>query len=554
MRSVVQSIDYAAIAPAVIVALTAFVVLVADLFLPPARKHLLGWLAGLGVAAALVSLLPLWDSPRRTFCLPAPNAELCSYEVTNLTLILQLLVLGGAFVVVLMSVPTIEERRLPAGEYWFLLLCSVTGAVTIAAGRDLITLVVALELVSLPAFALVAIDRSDRWASEGAMKFFLTSVVSVAVTLYGISLIYGVTGSVHLAGVSEALTDASLQPTVVSLGVVLTLVGFAFKVAAVPFHGWLPDTYVAAPIPVAAYLSVVSKAAGFAGLLLIVGLGFAPYVNIWGPVLAVFAALTMTVANLVALRQRHAVRLLAWSSIAHSGYAMVPLAAAFAPGSAELAIGDALLVTVTYLLVYGVMNLGAFAVVAVVARDRPANRLVDYRGLIRTRPWAGVALAFFLACLAGLPPGLIGLFAKVVVFGSAVDGGVGWLAVVMAINTVIALYYYLVWAAQIFAPAPAPEVAAPAAVPAGATVDAPAAASAIAGTQPAHTDTAGGASLDRESVADAGSVVDRGPVRAAGAVPVGLGLAVGLTLLAGVILSVLPQIVLQVLVNVTAGG
>jgi len=311
---------------------------------------------------------------------------------------------------------------------------------------------------------------------------------------------------------------------------------------------------VAAPIPVAAYLSVVSKAAGFAGLLLIVGLGFAPYVTVWGPVLAVFAALTMTVANLVALRQRHAVRLLAWSSIAHSGYAMVPLAAALAPGPAELPIGDALLVTVTYLLVYGVMNLGAFAVVAVVARDRPANRLLDYRGLIRTRPWAGAALAFFLACLAGLPPGLIGLFAKVVVFGSAVDGGVGWLAVVMAVNTVIALYYYLVWAAQIFAPAPAPAVAVPAAVPVGAPVGAPTAGSAIAGSQPAHTDSAAGASHDREPVVDVGSVIDVGRVRATSEVPVGLGLAVGLTLLVGIILSVLPQIVLQVLVNVPGGG
>ncbi|MCI0688561.1 MAG: NADH-quinone oxidoreductase subunit N, partial [Sporichthyaceae bacterium] len=462
--SLVQSIDYAAIAPPVIVAVTAFAVLVADLFLPAARKAGLGWLAGLGLAAALVALLPLRGAPRQTFCLPGgTGAELagqCSYEVTSLTLILQLLTLGAALVVVLMSAPEIADRRLPAGEYWFLLLCSVTGALVMAAGRDLITLLIALEVVSLPAFALVAIDRADRRASEAALKFFLTSVVATSVTLYGISVLYGATGgSIHLANLAAALDQVSLESPVVGLGVVLTLVGFAFKVAAVPFHTWLPDTYVGAPIPVAAYLSVVSKAAGFAGLLLILGLGFAPYISVWGPLLGIFAALTMTLANLVALRQRHAVRLLAWSSIAHSGYALVPLAAALAPGSAELSIDSALLVTVTYLLVYAVMNLGAFAVTALVARDRPANRLVDYRGLFRSRPWAAVALAFFLACLAGLPPGLIGLFAKVAVFGAAVDGGLGWLAVIMGVNTVIALYYYLVWATQVFAPDPAEAVA-----------------------------------------------------------------------------------------------
>jgi NADH-quinone oxidoreductase subunit N len=496
----IQSIDYAAIAPALIVALTALAVLVADLFLEGARKRLLPWLSLAGVSLALLSLLPLADSDRRTFCLPGQDALLvsCSYVVNQLTLVFQLVALAGAAVVILLSVRVVTETRLPAGEYYFLLLCSVAGAVTMAAARDLVTLVVALEVVSLPAFALVGLRRYDGRSSEAALKFFLISVVSTAVMLYGISLVYGVTGAVHLDRVASALgsLDGGDRSPVAAVGVALTLVGFAFKVSAVPFHFWTPDTYSGAPLPVAAYLSVVSKAAGFVGIILVVSLGFRPYADVWGPLIAVLAALTMTVGNLVALRQRQAVRLLAWSSVAQAGYMLVPLGVAEVenPRGGD-AVGEALSATAAYLLVYGVVNLGAFAVVTVVGRHRPANLLSDYRGLGRTEPATALALAFFLLCLAGLPPGLVGLFAKVVVFRSAVDGGLGWLAVVMAVNVVIALYYYLFWAASMFA-APGPE-----------------------------------------------EVAEPLTFR----VPPETGLAVGLMLGAGLVLSVVPQAVLQVL-------
>jgi NADH-quinone oxidoreductase subunit N len=499
--SLIQSIDYAAIAPPLITALTGLAVLVLDLFVPAERKRALAWLAAAGLLGALGSLLPLRGSPRGTFCLPGADAvRQCSYVVNDLTLVFQLLALAGALVAVLMSANTVAEQRLPAGEFWFLLLSSAAGAAAIAAARDLMTLVVALEVVSLPAFALVAMRRYEGRGSEAAVKFFLVSVVSTAVMLYGISLVYGLTGSVQLSRVSAVLADTKIaagESRVVAVGVVLALVGLAFKVAAVPFHGWLPDTYAGAPVPVAAYLSVVSKAAGFVGFILVVSIGFAPYSDIWGPVVAVLAALTMTVGNLVALRQRHAVRLLAWSTIAHSGYVLVPLGVAVAaePGGTGSSIGEALSASVAYLLVYAVMNLGAFAVVVVVGRQRPANRLVDYRGLVRTEPVTALVLAFFLACLAGLPPGLVGLFAKVVVFKAAVSGGLGWLAVVMAVNTVIALYYYAVWAGLLFA---APDPAAP---------------------PPSYK------------------------------IPPELGLAVGTTLGVAVVLSLLPQIVLNVLVN-----
>jgi len=449
----IQSIDYVAIAPALVVALTAIAVLVLDLFVPARRKSLVGWAGIAGLAGALLALVPLGGDRRTTFCVPGAGLDLpaCSYVVDDLTLVFQALVLAGGVVCVLLSLDTLRDDRLPAGEYVFLMLASIAGAVTLAASRDVLTLVVALEVVSLPAFALVALRRFDSRSSEAALKLFLVSVVSTAVTLFGLSLVYGTTGAVHLDRIATALADPAVRGPATALGVVLAVAGFAFKVAAVPFHFWAPDTYAGAPVPVAAYLSVVSKAAGFVGLALLLTEAFGPYADVWAPVAAVLAALTMTVGNLVALRQTQAVRLLAWSSIAQSGYMLVPLGAAGAGGDA---IDDVLPATVAYVLAYAVMNLGAFAVVTLVGRHRPANRLEDYRALGRTEPLTAFALAFALACLAGLPPGLLGLFAKVVVFQAPVAEGVGWLAVVMAVNVVIGLYYYLSWAATLYARPP----------------------------------------------------------------------------------------------------
>jgi NADH-quinone oxidoreductase subunit N len=494
VASLIQSIDYAAIAPVLAVAGAALAAMLVDLFAPKAvRRAATTWVSAAGLAVALALLLPLRGEDRSTFCTPpggwfgqrlpgAAPPERCSYVVDGFTLVLQLVMLGGALIVVLLSARTVAAERLPAGEYHVLLLFSVSGAVTLAAARDLITLVLALEVVSLPAFALVGLRRDDGRASESALKFFLVSVVSTAVMLYGVSLVYGVTGEVHLRQVAENLAAARGQGDVVAAtGVLLTLAGFAFKISAVPFHVWVPDTYVGAPLPIAAYLSVVSKAAGFAGLLLVVTLGFAPWADVWSPVLAVVAALTMTVGNLVALRQRHAVRLLAWSSVAQAGFILAPLGAvAHGAGSSGSGGGQgaepstALVAAAAYLAIYAVMNLGAFACVAMLAEDTDGAdgtrsrglRIADHRGLARRRPLVGGALAFFLVCLAGLPPGLVGLFAKVVVFRAVVDGGAGWLAVVMAVNTVVALVYYLSWTVTLFAEPEARTEGQPAARPA----------------------------------------------------------------------------------------
>ncbi|MFE9512133.1 NADH-quinone oxidoreductase subunit N [Streptomyces sp. NPDC006643] len=461
--SLVQSVDWLAIAPPALTAAVALIVLVADLFVPDRRKPLLGALSVAGLAAALLLLIPLRAGDRATFCLTS-DADVCSYTVDQFTLVIQLLVLGGALLTALLSVTELGggtgdgERRgqLPPGEFWFLLLSSAAGAALLPAARDLATLVVALEVATLPAFALVGLKRGDRLSSEAALKFFLSSVTATAVMLLGVSFVYATTGTLHLTEIAGRLDDVPGEfETLASAGVALTLVGFAFKAAAAPFHFWVPDTYVGAPLPIAAYLSVVGKAVGFSGLILVTVIAFPSHSDVWGPAVAVLAALTMTVGNVAALRQSatrawSAVRLLAWSSVAQAGYLLVPIAAAAYAGTDQ--IGS----TVAYALMYAVVNLGAFAIAALVARTKPLNRLVDYRALASERPLVALAMGFFLLCLAGLPPGVIGLFAKVTVFSSAVDAGLGWLAVVMAVNVVVALFYYLQWTAALFrAPEPA---------------------------------------------------------------------------------------------------
>ncbi|MEU3256060.1 NADH-quinone oxidoreductase subunit N [Streptomyces sp. NPDC006997] len=452
-QSVVQSVDWLAVAPPTLAALVALVVLVADLFVADARKALLGWVSVAGLAASALMLLPLLDGDRSTFCLTGAP-DVCSYTADRFTLVVQFLVLGGALLAALLSVTALKDARggLPEGEFWFLLLSSAAGAALLPASRDLATLIVALEVASLPAFALVGLRHGDKRSSEAALKFFLSSVTATAVSLMGVSFVYAATGTLHLTRIAERIQDVDGQLlTLAQTGVVLTLVGFAFKTAAVPFHFWVPDTYVGAPLPVAAYLSVVGKAVGFTGLILVTVVALPSYADVWGPALAALAALTMTVGNVGALRQQgtraySAVRLLAWSSVGQAGYLLVPIAAAAYSGDAERSIGS----TVAYALMYAAVNLGAFAVAALVGRARALNRIADYRGLYATNPLTALLLAFFLLCLAGLPPGIIGLFAKVAVFSAAVDAGLGWLAVVMAVNVVIALFYYLQWTALLF--------------------------------------------------------------------------------------------------------
>jgi len=449
----IQTIDYAAIAPPVIVASGGVVVLVADLFVGRAARRAVAFtlsivstLAALGATAWLAR-----GSSRSTLCLP----DGCSYVADDFAMFFQLLFLSVLVVVLLMSVSGVAQDRMPPGEYHALLLWSVSGMLVLAAARDLLSLLIALEVVSLPAFVLVGLRRDSARSAEAALKFFLFSVVSTALTAYGIALLYGVTGHITLSGIAEGLraphAHAGAMSALAATAIVLVIAGFAFKVSAVPFHFWTPDTYDGAPVAIAAFLSVASKAAGFAGLIVLLLQGFRSYDDVWGPVIAVLAAVTMTVGNLVALRQWHLVRLLAWSTVAQAGYLLMPLGvAATEGGRSNHELQLAVQATLTYLAVYAAMNLGAFACVTAISRRFPRLAVQDIRGLARSSPWLAVAFALFLTALAGLPPGVAGLFAKVVVLRAAVHGHVTWLAVVAAVNTVIGLAYYLRVAAVMF--------------------------------------------------------------------------------------------------------
>lgn len=498
-----QGVDWAAVAPPMLAAATALAVLVADLWLPRRAAGVLTAISVGGTLAALVAVGLLWGDSRATFCVDSGTGALasCSYVVNPVTLVFQAIVLVGTLVVLLLVHTEIaapaDRRPLPGGETGFLVLSSATGALVLAAGRDLATIVVALEVVSLPAFALVGLRRRDPRGAEGALTFFLVSVVSIAVMLYGVSLVYGATGSLHLDQIAAALADPAGRTSLATAGVLLTLVGLAFKVGAVPFHFWVPDTYAGAPVVVAAYLSVVSKAAGLVGIVVVVSQGFPAYADVWAPAIAVIAVATMTLGNVAALRQHRAVRLLAWSSVAQSGYMLVPLGVATS-GVTGSRLGEALSAVIAYVCVYAVVNLAAFGVVAIVSRHRPAGLIEDYRGLAYTEPASALALGFGLLALAGLPPGVAGLWAKVVVIDSAVSGEAGWLAVAVAVNTVIGLAYYLRWTALLFARP-------------------------VAGREAVSYD-----------------------------VPAASGIAVGLALAVGVAFSVLPQVVLG-LADVSAG-
>jgi NADH-quinone oxidoreductase subunit N len=451
---VTQDIDWLAVSPPLVLALAAVVVLLVDAFAGPPRSRpaalVPAWLTVLAVVLASAPAVRLWGASRETLCLPFPPAAgapaSCSFGVNELTLVFWGVVLFGTAVVALIGTVAAADGRTPSGEWNFLLLCSASGALTIAASRDLVTLVVALEVVSLPAFAMTGLRRGDPAAAEASVKFFLVSVVSTAVMLMGVSLLYGATGSVFLGAVDSALSTGGGTHRVAVVGGLLTIVGLAFKVAAVPFHMWVPDTYVGAPVAVAAYLSVVSKAAGLVGLVLVLEGGMGALRDTWAPVLAVLAALTMTAGNVQALRQRHAIRLLAWSSVAQAGYILVPLGTGVLGG-----VGASM----GYLAVYALVNLGAFAAAAVVGTRYPGQQVSDYRGLAREEPGVGWPMAFALLALAGLPPGVVGLLAKVVVLDAAA-GPATWLAVVMALNVAIGVVYYVRWLLLLVQPAAAP--------------------------------------------------------------------------------------------------
>jgi len=430
------SLDYHALTPEIVLTGVIVVVLVADLFLEERRKWVLSSLASFGLLAAFLPILTLAVSGDDTRSMVGG-----AYVVDNFALVLKALFIGVGYVVLLMSTNYIEEGDYHQGEFYFLLLCSILGMVVMASSRDLITIFVALETLSIPAYILAGWRKRDLKSNEASLKYYLLGVLASAVMLYGMSLIYGHTGSTVLTRIGAQLEGSITAQPLVTVAILFVVVGFAFKVSAVPFHFWAPDTYEGAPTPVTAFLSVASKTGGFVALLQLVFVGFLGRDDVWAPMFGVLAALTMTVGNLIALRQTNIVRLLAYSSIAQAGYILVPLAVA---GTSREAAHSAFTASVVYLLVYAAMNLGAFAVVIAVARKTRSGEISSYGGLFEYAPGMAVLMSIFLFSLAGIPP-LAGAWAKIFVFRAVLDAGTTWavvLGVIAAVNSVIALFYY----------------------------------------------------------------------------------------------------------------
>src|SRR5438067_8015102 len=310
-----------------------------------------------------------------------------------------------------------------------------------SSSRDLITIFVALETLSIPGYLLAGWRKRDLKSNEASLKYYLLGVLASAVMLYGMSLIYGFTRTTVLARIGSQISGTIGAQPLISVAIFFIIVGFAFKVSAVPFHFWAPDTYEGSPTPVTAFLSVASKTGGFVALFQLIYVGFIGQSNVWGPLFWVLAALTMTVGNLIALRQTNIVRLLAYSSIAQAGYILVPFAVA---GSNVNALHSAFTAAVVYLLIYAAMNLGAFAVVIAVARKTRSGDIASYGGLYEYAPGLTVLMTVFMFSLAGIPP-LAGAWAKIFVFRAVLDSGTPSaiaLGVIAAVNAVIALFYY----------------------------------------------------------------------------------------------------------------
>jgi NADH-quinone oxidoreductase subunit N len=360
----------------------------------------------------------------------------------SFTLFFDMLLCLGAGIAALLAGGYLVEHHLERGEFYALLLFATFGAMTLAAAGDALTLFLGLETMSIGAYAMTAFRRASPRSAEGALKYFLLGSFAAAILIYGFALVYGATGHTDLVGIGAATKTAAARDPVLLMGVVLILVGLAFKVSAVPFHAWTPDAYDGAPTPATAFMAVAVKAAAFAMLLrvLVLSLGSAAWVSWasgWPPVIATLALVTMTVANLIAGRQESVKRMLAYSSIAHAGYLLVGVTAMLhAPSQAGASV-------LFYLLAYTVSTAGAFgALVMCGSRGREAVSYEDLAGLGRRHPAVALVFSLFLLSLAGVPP-TAGFFGKWFVFKSAIDSGLYWLAVLGFINSVIGAYYYL---------------------------------------------------------------------------------------------------------------
>ena len=432
---VAPTIDYFGLAPELVLAGGLCLVLMLDLFIDERKKWMLTAITSFTLLAAMVPVLMLALSETEVRTMFDGR-----YVVDNFSLVMKAVFLLAGYVVVLLSSSHIEQGEYWRGEYWFLLLTSLLGMLMMASSRDLVSIFVALEFLSIPAYMLAAWRKRDPKSNEAGVKYFLLGVFASAVMLYGMSLMYGVANSTLLTEIGAKITASGEFSAVHALAVVFVVVGFAFKVSAVPFHTWAPDTYEGAPTPVTAFLSVASKAAGFVALVVLLYTAFPLAQDIWQPFVWVLSALTMTIGNVLALKQHNIVRMIAYSSISQGGFVLMPLAVAGLAGSGTTALRSVVL----YMIVYAATNLGVFAIILAVANKTRSGEISSYGGLFSYAPTLGVLMTLFLASLAGIPP-LGGWIAKFVAFQSLIQSQSTWgyaLAFVGAVNSVVAFGYY----------------------------------------------------------------------------------------------------------------
>lgn len=428
------NLDWHALAPEIILSFGGVLLIALDAVKKERSSPIMPVLTNWVFLAALIPIITLaLDGTERSLFGGA-------FVVDSMALVLKAMFLVSVYVVVLISQNYVAEGDYWQNEYYALLSTSVLGMVVMASARDLITIFVALELLSMPAYMLASWRKGDVRSNEAGLKYYLMGVFASAILLYGMSLVYGLTGSTNLGEISTqlaALGDGGVPA--VTLGLIFTIFGFAFKVSSVPFHMWAPDTYEGAPTPVTAFLAVASKAAGFVALIQVVFFCFAVRPDVLEPVFFILAMLSMTVGNVIALRQTNIVRMLAYSGIAQAGYILAPFAVIGSNPDAALSS------VVIYLVIYAAMNLGAFAIVVVVARTTRSAERESYNGLFTYMPGMTVAMTIFLASLTGIPP-LAGWYGKFSIW-SALLGAETWMGITLAIaigvNSAIAAYYYL---------------------------------------------------------------------------------------------------------------
>jgi len=416
--------DFYYLLPELVLTAGALIVLIADVLLPRGSKAL-PVITLLAIGATFASLAPFLSTH-----VEVANGLLA---VDRFALFFKVIFLGSAALTVLMSVRYLELEGASPGEYYFLILCATLGMMIMAGGIDLITTFIGLETMAISFYILTGFIKPNQRSNEAAVKYFLLGAFSLGILLYGMSLMYGLSGTTNLRTMATAFVGQERDPRLV-LAVILVVAGMGFKIAAVPFHMWAPDVYEGAPTPVTAFLSVGSKAASFAMLLRLFLEGLPSMIADWQLLFAALAVVTMTVGNLAALTQTNLKRMLAYSSIAHAGYLLMGVVAGTPRGVTAMLI---------YLFVYSFMQLGAFTVIIVMRRqDVGGDELKDFSGLHIRHPFAAFAMLLFMLSLGGIPP-TAGFMGKLWLFGAAMDAGYVWLAVVGVLNSAVSLYYYI---------------------------------------------------------------------------------------------------------------